>query len=206
MCSGARYDLVFAGPEDPEHLRSTRGETLAGKQRYTIETSDFLVSPGSGFPTDNLNINACEDFSLRVSNSFDLSVDNLRKPALWLVEEIEGEPTATVRVAGGRDCDPDATAADVAMGAVPCLEADPENFPLGEISVRLDPEEFSDLLQVGERYRLVLPGLDDLSEASDPAAYAEAFHDACGVPLLTGDLPEAEYLYDFTVDSPCGNQ
>ena len=78
MCSGQTYSLFFAGPEDPEHLRSTGGETLAGKQRYTIETSDFLVNPGSGFPTDNLNISACDSFSIRTSNAFDLSVDNLR--------------------------------------------------------------------------------------------------------------------------------
>lgn len=75
----------------------------------------------------------------------------------------------------------------------------------GQVSVRLDAEQFPDLLQVGQRYRVVLPGLDDLAEASDPDAYAEAFHDACGVPLLTGDLPEAEYVYDFGIDSPCGN-
>lgn len=203
ICSGQTYSLVFAGPEDPQYLRSTGGDTLAGKQRYTVETSDFLIIPGSGFPTDNLNIGQCDDFSIRVSNAFDLSVDNLRKPMLWRVEDVDGEPTATERIAGGRDCDPDATAGDVAMGAIPCLEVDPENFLIGEISVRLNAEQFPDVLQVGERYRLVLPGLDDLADASDPDAYADAFHDACGVPLLTGDLPELEYAYDFTIDGPC---
>jgi len=203
MCSGSTYTFMFAGTDDPEHLRTASGDTLSGKQRYVIETSDFLVNPGSGFPPDNLHISTCDSFSIRVSNSFDLSVENLRKPALWRVEEVDGENVATERIAGGRDCDPEATTADVAMGAIPCLLVTPENHFYGEITVRLDPEQSSDLLMEDERYRLVLPGLDDPADIADADAYAGAFHDACGMPLITGDL--SEYVYEFTIDSPCLN-
>lgn len=203
MCSGSTYELVFAGPDDPEHLASAAGDTLAGKQRYVIETSDLLVMPGSGFPTDNLIINACDSLSIRVTNKYDLSTDNLRKPSLWLVEDVGGEPVATTRVAGGRDCDPEATPAEVAMGAIPCLVVDVENAFIGELELRLDPDVFPDLLAVGQRYRVVLPGLDDPADIADPDAYVEAFHDACGMPLITGDLPEPEYVYEVTVDSAC---
>ncbi len=204
MCSGSTYTLVFGGPDDVEHVRTADGDTLAGKQRYVVQTSDFVVDPGSGFPADNLLISACDAVSLRVSNVFDLSLDNLRKPALWRVEQIAGENVATERVAGGRDCDPDATAGDVAMGAIPCLLVDPDEAFSGTVSVRLDPEQFPNLLLEGQRYRLVLPGLDDSADIVDADAYSEAFHDACGMPLITGDLPVPEYEYEFTVDTPCG--
>ena len=203
MCSGQTYELVFAGPEDPEHVVSASGDTLAGKQRYVFETSELLVVPGSGFPTDNLFISACDSHSLRLSNKYDLSTDNLRKLSLWLVEDMGGEPVATTRIAGGRDCDPEATPAEVAMGAIPCLIIDPDDAPIGGIDFRVDPELFPDLLQVDQRYRVVLPGLDDPADIADPEAYVEAFHDACGMPLITGDLPEPEYTYEFTIDSPC---
>ncbi|MEM6293573.1 MAG: hypothetical protein AAGA54_20030 [Myxococcota bacterium] len=203
LCSDSTYDFVFAGPDDPEHVRTSDGDTLAGKQRYSVSTSAFLVTPGSGFPTDNLNISACDDFTLRLSNAYDLSAENLRKPELWQVEDMDGDAVATTLIAGGPDCDPTATAADVTMGAIPCLVVDVGDVQIGRLSVQLDPTQFPDVLLVGSRYRIVLPGLEDSAEISDPDAYRAAFHDACGMPLITGDLPEAEYVYDFTIDSPC---
>jgi len=120
-----------------------------------------------------------------------------------VVHGMGGEQVATTRVAGGRDCDPEATPAEVEMGAIPCLVVDPDNSSIAELEFRPDPEVFPDLLQVGQRYRAVLPGLDDPADIGDPAAYVEAFHDACGMPLITGDLPESEYDYEFTIDSAC---
>lgn len=203
LCSDSTYDFVFAGPDDPEHVRTSDGDTLAGKQRYSVSTSAFLITPSSGFPTDNLNIGACDNFSLRTTNAYDLSAENLRKPQVWQVEDIDGDAVATTLIAGGLDCDPTATAADVVMGAIPCLVVDVEDAQIGEVNVRLDPTQFPDVLMVGSRYRLVLPGLDDPADISDADAYRAAFHDACGMPLITGDLPEAEYTYDFTIDSSC---
>ncbi|MEM6989450.1 MAG: hypothetical protein AAF721_03100 [Myxococcota bacterium] len=202
MCSGSTYEVVFAGPDDAEHIASEAGDTLAGRQRYVIETVDFLVSPGSGFPTDNLVISSCDSFSLRFTNKYDLSVDNLRKLAIWEVVDMAGEDVPTQRVAGGRDCDPDATAGDVAMGAIPCLVVDLEQFGAGAVEVAVDPS-LGNLLQPGLRYRVVAPGLDSPADLTNAEAYAEAFHDACGMPLITGDLPESEYEYDFTIDQGC---
>lgn len=203
MCSSSSYELVFAGPDDQEHVAAPDGATLAGKQRYVLETSDFLVVPGSGFPSDNLQISACDDVSLRVTNKYDLSTDNQRKISIWRVETVGDESTAVERVAGGRDCDPTATQGDVAMGVIPCLEFNARNFDIGEFEVSIDFDRYGSLLEEGLRYRVVVPGLSDLADIADPDAYAEAFHDACGMPLLYGDLPESEYEYDFTVDNPC---
>jgi hypothetical protein len=107
------------------------------------------------------------------------------------------------RIAGGRDCDPDATAADVAMGAIPCLVVNVESARNGELAVAVDFERYGNLLEPGLRYRIDAPGLDDPAEIADSDRYVEAFHDACGMPLITGDLPEPEYLYEVTIDNAC---
>jgi hypothetical protein len=203
MCSGSTYVVHFAGPGDLEHVASEAGDTLAGKQHYVLQTADFLVTPGSGFPTENLLVDACEDFSLRFSNKYDLSVQNQRKISIWALEDQGGAWVPVQRIAGGRDCDPDATAGDVQLGAIPCLVVDVASQAFGEIAVSIDFERYGQLLQAGTRYRIVAPGLDDPADIADPAAYVEAFHDACGMPLVTGDLPEPEYLYEVTIDADC---
>jgi hypothetical protein len=203
MCSGSTYVLAFAGPDDPEHVSSTAGDTLGGKQRYTFETVDFLVVPGSGFPPNNLLVNACDEFSLRFSNKFDLSTDNQRKISIWELEDQGGELVPVQQIAGGSNCDPDATAMDVQMGAIPCLVVDLGAAYIGEIAVHIDHDVYGQLLQPGTNYRIQAPGLDDPADITNAAAYEAAFHDACGMPLITGDLPEPEYTYDVLVDVDC---
>ena len=63
----------------------TIGNDLTGKTTYVFETPEFHVVPGSGFPTDNLRIGACDDFQIRFSNRYDLDPNNLKKLELWQV-------------------------------------------------------------------------------------------------------------------------
>lgn len=116
-----QYKVVFNSDADAEkgqngeYIRDKVGNTLRGKSAYVLRTPDFHVIPGSGFPTDNLRIGACDDFEIRFSNKYDLSARNLQK--LQIVEIApEGEEIEVV--AGGLNCttDPDAK--------IPCLTAD----------------------------------------------------------------------------------
>ncbi|MCX4245678.1 thrombospondin type 3 repeat-containing protein [Paraliomyxa miuraensis] len=218
MCSGQRYTVVFQVPGEGEHVRDKRGNTLLGRSVYAFETSQFHIVPGSGFPSDNLRIGACDDFALTFSNKYDMSPENLAKLEIWRVDEaggllpprdgcglgpVGGGPacarTDDERVAAGGDCVP------------ACLLVDVSDHQTGTLAVRIDSTEFGAVLQPGERYRVEVPGLRELGEMNDPAAYAAAFWDACGMPLVTG-LPEGaavgsgsggpEYTYDFFVDEP----
>ncbi len=231
MCSGQEYRVVFNEPGDgdnPAFVEDKVGNTLAGKSVYTFETAQFHVQPGSGFPTDNLRIGACDDFSLRFSNKYDASPENLAKLQLFRVACTgEGEDRVCVEtspdpacdrdvppegaccsvapVAGGRNCsDTEAeldAAQDIDPCAAPCLTVDVENQFIGEVSVEVDPVEFGQFLKLNQTYRMLAPMAGDLeSTTSDPELYQGVFWDVCGMPLIAqGAEP---YSYDFTIDEP----
>ena len=228
MCSDSTYRVVFAeppGPSEPprEHVRDKVGNTLEGKAEYTFETAQFHIVPASGFPTDNLRIGACDDFSLRFSNKYDMSPENLVKVQLVEVVESNVDPAASVgsceflfdldggagpervrRIAGGPGCASTRDEADEPGCHPPCLSVDVVGQEFGEIGVRIDPAEFGQVLQTGRRYHLVVPGLGSMDGVSDPAAYRSAFWDACGMPLILGGYlsEEPDYAYGFEVDEP----
>ena len=221
MCSSSEYKVVFETPPEGgktalEYIRDKVGNTLKGKSTYVLHTPDFHVVPGSGFPTDNLRIGACDDFEIRFSNKYDLSDANLKK--LQIVRISEDGATELEVVAGGVEC---STVKDV---GVPCLTTNIRDQEIGSIRVSIDTQTFgADVLVAKQRYRLKVPGLTlapgqtvhDLI-AGDPAAYAAAFWDACGMPLVTsmpllddegkaskgGEARPADYLYDFGIDEP----
>lgn len=197
LCSGSTYRLEFTDASAPQHIRSAAGGTLEGRAVHVFETAQFRVIPGSAFPTDDLDIGACDDVVVRFSNKFDLSPTNLRK--------LELRDAAGLRVAGGLDCDPDATPEEIVSGAIPCLTVDvTEEFTAG-LAVSIDQDVHGPVLQPGERYDLVIPGLPDIAAMADATAYAAAFHDACGMPLVLGDTEEVLALsrVSFLVDGPC---
>ena len=102
MCSGQEYRVVFAEPDadsDAAYVVDKVGNTLEGKSVYTFETPQFHTVPGSGFPTDNLRIGACDDFAIRFSNKYDVSPENLNKIQLFRVscEDVEQSDGTTVR-------------------------------------------------------------------------------------------------------------
>jgi hypothetical protein len=234
MCSGFEYAVHFETDEDGEHVRDKVGNTLEGRDEYRFETPQFHVVPGSGFPTDNLRIGACDQFEIRFSNRFDVTPSNLKKLELWEIEEVGCDDlrnpdcwALTHKVAGGLDCvdsreDYTAGGGDLA----PCLRVDILDFWRGTIRVDVDPVEYSRVLfekgqndifgrQSTGRYRLVVPGmahyesLEDLAEdhATDSQefldTYQAAFHDVCGMPLITaGHEGPADYIYDFSIDPP----
>lgn len=211
MCSGQRYTVQFQLAGQGEHVRDKLGNTLAGRSVYTFETAQFHVVPGSGFPSDNLRVGACDDFALTFSNRYDLSPENLAKLAVWHIDA-DGErlpPRAGCGmgpVAGGLECAP-TDAARTAMGGEcvpPCLTVDVRGHQTGTLAVRIDPAEFGAVLEPGERYRVDVPGLADIRELQDPTAYRAAFWDACGMPLVTGVPGSAlpEYTYDVSIDEP----
>lgn len=221
MCSSSEYKVVFNTPPEGgktalEYIRDKVGNTLKGKSTYVLHTPDFHVIPGSGFPTDNLRIGACDDFELRFSNKYDLSQSNLKKLQIVRISE-DGKEELEV-VAGGVDC---STEKDV---GVPCLTVNIRDQEIGSIRVSIDTKTFgADVLVAKQRYRLKVPGMDlpagktvhDVM-ATDPAAYAAAFWDACGMPLVnsmplldsdgklskSGKARPADYLYDFDIDEP----
>ncbi|MFV8756048.1 thrombospondin type 3 repeat-containing protein [Nannocystaceae bacterium ST9] len=229
MCSGSTYTVVFA--DEGERLRDKVGNRL-DELRYTFETPEFHVVPGSGFPTDNLRIGACQQFSIDLSNKYDLDPRNLAKLELWSLERIAGSDAQgqdcgeslapecwqpSERVAGGRDCSEDPEQVADSDGAIaPCLTVDVTRQRLGKVGVEVDPVRFGARLASTDgggsgRYRLRVPGLDrvasfaelDLSDPNDLAAYDAAFHDVCGMPLIAeGGQGYTDFLYDFTVDPP----
>ena len=226
MCSGSTYTVVFSS--EGEQVRDKVGNHL-DELRYGFETPEFHVIPGSGYPTDNLRIGACQQFEIDLSNKYDLDPRNLAKLELWSLEGIagsssQGEDCAlsfapecwqpTDRIAGGRDCSEDALA--VEAGAVPCLTVDVTNQRTGGIGVEIDAVRFKAKLShavdgKSGRYRFLVPGLDhvasfaelDLDDPEDLAAYDAAFHDVCGMPLIAGGgQGYTDSLYDFSVDPP----
>lgn len=221
MCSSSEYKVVFNTPPESsknplEYIRDKVGNTLKGKSTYVLHTPDFHVVPGSGFPTDNLRIGACDDFELRFSNKYDLSESNLKKLQIVRISE-DGSQELEV-VAGGLDC---STVKDV---GVPCLTLNVRDQEIGAIRMSIDTKTFgADVLVAKQRYRIKVPGLDlapgetvHTVLAGDPARYAAAFWDACGMPLVnsmplldsdgkvskSGKARPADYLYDFDIDEP----
>ncbi len=131
------------------------------------------------------------------------------------------------RVAGGTACTNDPDEVDASNGeTVPCLIPDVTTHLEGSIGVIIDVVRFGPQLNFNEdgeanvddygrpvtgRYRMVVPGLDtvasfaelDLSNPSDLSAYQAAFHDVCGMPLITaGGSNYTDFVYDFTIDPP----
>jgi len=199
LCSGSSYRLVFAESDAAQHVRSAGQGTLDGRSEHVFETPQLRVVPGSLFPTDNLDIKSCDSFSIQLSNRYDASESNLRK--LELREGAVDGP----RVAGGLDCDPLADAMEIAAGAIPCLTTDVVEDYLGTLGFSIDEEIHGPVLQPGSTYFVVLPGLADIEQMSDAEAYASAFHDVCGMPLVVGDTPEVLALWEhgFTIDGSC---
>jgi hypothetical protein len=227
MCSSSTYKVVFNDDSDAEkspveYIRDKVGNTLRGKSTYVLKTPDFHVIPGSGFPTDNLRIGACDDFELRFSNKYDMSEVNLKK--LQIVE-IDDKGNELGRVAGGVDCSTDPEA------GIPCLTINVRDQEIGAVRVAIDTQLYgADVLVAGRRYRLKVPGVQlgpkqdvfDIiggqADASGNAnAYRDAFWDACGMPLVTsmpllddtgkvvssgGKRKDPDYFYDFKIDEP----
>ncbi|MEM7154599.1 MAG: hypothetical protein AAF799_17255 [Myxococcota bacterium] len=199
LCSGSTYRMIFADSEDAEFITSEEGGTLDGRSELVFETSQFRIVPNSLFPTDNLRIHACTDVAMQFSAYYDQGPRNLGK-----IELHEGSADGPL-VAGGLDCDPDATPEEVAAGAIPCLQVDVGNRLIGELDVSISHAQYGTVMVPGTTYAVVIPGLDDIGQMSDPEAYAAAFHDACGMPLILGDTPEVQALSEMTflIDDPC---
>ncbi|MBK6919241.1 MAG: thrombospondin type 3 repeat-containing protein [Deltaproteobacteria bacterium] len=208
MCSGSHYTVVFATAG--EHVVDKVGNDLSGRETYGFDTAAFHVVPGSGFPADSLRIGACDGFALRFSNRYDLSPVNLRKLAIYELaadDTDHGEPIArdgcgVVPVAGGSACYDDPAALEQDPCGAPCLTVDIRNQAAGELEVAIDTTRFDATLLPRHRYRLAAPGLTDIAQMADPAAYAAAFWDACGMPLVTGTAQTRDDWYDFTIDQP----
>ena len=66
----------------------------------------------------------------------------------------------------------------------------------------VDESIHGQVLQPGTTYYVVLPGLADIAQMADAEAYAAAFHDVCGMPLIVGDTAEELALSElsFTVE------
>nr|MCH9681037.1 hypothetical protein [Deltaproteobacteria bacterium] len=199
LCSGSTYRLRLAESDAAHHITSEAGGTLDGRSEHVFETSQFRIEPSSLFPSDNLTIGSCDDLSFRFSAQYDLGAVNLAKITVH-----EGAADGP-RVAGGADCDPDATPAEIAAGTIPCLTTNVENYWIGEVAVSIDETVHGIVFVPGTTYAIVLPGLDDITQMSDATAYAGAFHDACGMPLVLGDTDEIRALseMEFTIDQLC---
>ncbi len=210
MCSGQEYTVTFALPGDGEYIRDKNDNTLEGRATYRFRTAQFHVVPGSGFPSDALRVGACDDFALRFSNKVDISPTNLRKLALYEVEGdgddggalVSRDGCGVVPVAGGPDCYDDRTALEADPCGAPCMVVDINANDVGQIAVSIDPTRHDTPLFPGRRYRMVAPGLEDIAQMADPAAYRDAFWDACGMPLVTGGASSPDFLYEFEIDPP----
>ncbi|PRP89928.1 hypothetical protein ENSA5_69650 [Enhygromyxa salina] len=241
MCSASEYRVVFAS--DGEQIRDKVGNELSSdKTTYVFETPEFHVVPGTGFPTDNLRIGACDDFQLNLSNKYDLDPKNLKKIEIIQVsrttgEDLLGEDCSTslqpecwvedYAVAGGPNCVDDPN--DITEENPPCLTVDVSLQLEGSVRVVIDSTQFGVQLfnyddkdpdanidptfgrPVTGRYRMKIPGLEgvehfedlDLNDPADLAAYDAAFHDVCGMPLITaGGKNYTDFFYDFTIDPP----
>lgn len=224
MCSSSTYKVVFSEPDPKnpvQYIRDKVGNTLVGKSTYVLHTPDFHVVPGSGFPTDNLRIGACDDFEIRVSNKYDMSPINMQKLQIIELGGTDTDPVEGNVVAGGLGCAE--TKDEVGGGKVPCLTVNIRDQEIGAIRVEIDAKEFGAVLKPRQRYRLRVPGLvlgdgEDVYDAmkNRPDDYRNAFWDACGMPLVLGmpklnDKGEVsgggkaaspDYFYDFAIDAP----
>ena len=198
LCSGSSYRVVFSESAAQHHIRSAAGGTLDGRSEHVIETPQLRIVPGSLAYMQGETLESCETVSMQLSNAYDPSEANVRK--LELREGAADGP----RVAGGPDCDPEAGPTEIAAGAIPCLGIDAAGSR-DTLSFYVDEAIHGQVLQAGNTYFVVLPGLADIEQLSDPEAYAAAFHDACGMPLVVGDTAEALALWElsFTVDAAC---
>jgi len=199
LCSGSSYRMIFAESDAEFHILSAAGGTLDGRSEHVFETPQFRVMPYSLFPSDNLTISSCEHLTMGFTAHYDLSASNLNK-----IEIREGSVDGP-RVAGGTDCSPDATPPEIALGAIPCLTTDIADRNSAELGFVIDREIHGDVLVAGTTYAIVVPGLAEIGQLADTDAYAAAFHDACGMPLVVGDTQEVLQLSEvlFTVDEPC---
>ncbi len=216
LCSSSEYTVKFATSGDSQFIQDKVGNTLDGKDTYKFETPDFHILPGSGFPTDNLRIGACDEFELRFSNKFDLSKQNLKKVEIVELVAVGEDDEGIIYdvaqnmsggekvVAGGVNCAEINDDVSVDNGAPPCLTVDVANQRNGQVRVYVDYSVYDKVtLSTGTRYRMRVPGLNNLADAQDPALYNYAFWDACGMPLILGGHEGApDYHYDFTVDEP----
>lgn len=132
-------------------------------------------------------------------------------------------------VAGGEGCTPDDVGAVDSGTARPCLKINTYFARAGSVGFKVDddifgPRLFSEAAGGSGWYRLVVPGLhpydangiplqeegweslDDLwgdaslSEDEKQAIYRSAFKDACGMPLVTAGLRDADARPDFWYD------
>lgn len=235
MCSSSTYKIVFndeTSKDDDgnilQYIRDKVGNTLRNKSTYVIHTPDFHVVPGSGFPTNNLRIGACDDFELRFSNKYDMSPSNLEKLQIVELGGTDEAPVEGKVVAGGPGCAKTAEDLESGNGTVPCLSVNVRDQDIGSVRVEIDAKEFGAILQPNSsdnpvRYRFKVPGLtladgEDVYEAmkNRPADYAAAFWDACGMPLVLsmpkidaegnvakgGKASKPDFWYDFEIDSP----
>jgi hypothetical protein len=133
--------------------------------------------------------------------------------------------TEAFLVAGGRNCTTDFEM--TSDTAPPCLTIDVSLQREGNVRVEIDTVKFGIQLfnleadpdknideygrELTGRYRMVIPGLEDvehfddlnLGDPDDRAAYDNAFHDVCGMPLITkGGKEYTDFYYDFTIDEP----
>lgn len=239
MCSASEYTVVFA--TKGQQIRDKVGNVLEGNQlEFNFQTPEFHVVPGTGFPTDNLRIGACDDFEMRLSNKYDLDPRNLKKIELVQISRKSGEDSTgescetSLRpecwqedfvVAGGLNCTDDPDEANETTP--PCLMVDTSLQREGSVRVVIDSVRFGAQLRslspnpnenfddwdrpVTGRYRMRIPGLDKVAKFSDLdlnnpehlAAYNAAFHDVCGMPLITeGGQGYTDFYYDFTIDAP----
>ncbi|MCB9701671.1 MAG: thrombospondin type 3 repeat-containing protein [Myxococcales bacterium] len=217
MCSSSDYEIVFALPEDSDvgadgqYIQDKVGNTLKGRRTYRFTTPDFHIVPGSGFPSDNLRIGACDDFEIGFSNKYDMSPHNLQKLQIVELDDMGNEVAV---VAGGLSCTEDPE--QVSSSKPPCLTVNVRSQLIGKVGVFVNPKDFGQVLQTGRTYRLKVPGLDFESfdkfrefyatdAAGAKALYEQAFWDACGMPLILGgvrDPNKPDHHYDFSIDLP----
>lgn len=199
LCSGSTYRVVLSESEADHHVRSLLGGNLDGRSQLVLETPQFRIAPGSLRELEGGPLESCDMLTLELSAAYDPSEANVRKL------ELRAGAVDGPRVAGGPDCDPLASPAEIAAGAIPCLGIDADGSRAW-LSFYVDEEVHGQVLAPGTTYFVVLPGLVHVDQMADPAAYAGAFHDACGMPLVVGQTPEELALWElsFTVDAACG--
>ncbi len=189
LCSGSTYELVFADSSALHHVRSEGGGTLDGRASFVIETAQFRTVSGSVGSAEDGDATSCDRFEVAFTNDVDPGPLNLSK-----LELRAGGPQGET-VAGGSGC-----AATPDDGAVPCLRVGFEDALRSIVGFEIDEAVHGQVLTPGQTYSVVIPGLSDIEDMQDAQAYAAAFHDACGMPLL--DSPDGEVM-SFTVKAAC---
>jgi hypothetical protein len=176
MCSGQEYKVMFNEPgneDNPAFVVDKVGNTLAGKAVYTFQTSQFHVVPGSGFPTDNLRIGACDDYAIRFSNKYDVSPENLDKIQLYRVSCTQPED------GGPRTCE----------WAPPRERCDRDSDGDGEPD--LEGECCQPISDAPPFFAPVAGGLGCAETSAELNARKQA-GDECARPCLTADVGEQD--------------